>query len=120
MQAADLSFGDPSGIQPSPSRAQRSSAAGADPPKLTGTGAVGRGRMLASSIWWNSPSKLKASSVHRRFMNTTCSSRRAPLRSNPAPSASYSTLFQPMPTPSRKRLSDRIATSAACLAASAA
>ena len=32
------------------------------------------------------------------------------------PSASYSTVFHPTPTPSRKRLFDRIATSAACLA----
>ena len=33
-------------------------------------------------------------------------------------SASYSTLFQPTPTPSLSRLPDRIATSAACLATS--
>jgi hypothetical protein len=33
-------------------------------------------------------------------------------------SASYSTVFHPTPTPSRNRLPDRIATSAACLATS--
>jgi hypothetical protein len=48
MRSADLSSGLPSGIHPSPRRPQRSSSVAADPPNHTGTGSVGRGRMLGS------------------------------------------------------------------------
>src|SRR5690606_26303254 len=57
--------------------------------------------------------------VQSARISAICSSLRMPRSPNSLPSPSYSTLFQPTPTPSRSRPPLRTSTSAACLATSA-
>ena len=118
MRSREASLGVPSGTHPSPSRAQRSSSAGAEPPNQIGIGSDGRGLMPARVDRWNSPSKSTTSSAHSRRISSTCSAWRRPRLVNVSLSLTYSTTFQPVPMPRRKRLPDSTASSAACLATS--
>ena len=118
MRSRDASFGVPSGIHPSPRRAQRSSAAGAEPPNQIGTGADGRGLMPACSMVWNSPSKENVVLAPQPPHQLDLLGLRRPRFVNVSFSPRYSTAFHPVPTPSRSRFPDSTATSAACLATS--
>ena len=57
-------------------------------------------------------------SVHSRRISSTCSAWRRPRFVNVSLRPTYSTTFQPVPMPRRRRLPDSTATSAACLATS--
>ena len=108
------------GNQPSATRPTRRSAAGAKAPIQMGIGrCTGSGAMPAAVMWWKRPSVVTLSCVHSARSTATCSSRMAARCAKGTPSASYSTLFQPMPRPRRKRPPQRMSSSAACLANSA-
>ena len=117
----DLSLAPPSGIHPSPRRAQRFSTAGADaaePHRHRASRARADARRsdrveLAVEV----DDVLGPQPAHQLDL-LGLRGRRA--RSNGTLSASYSTVFQPVPTPRRSRLPERMATSAACLATSTA
>ena len=69
-------------------------------------------------IWSKGPLNVTVCSVHSRRNSVICSSRRLPRVLKSWPRASYSTRFQPMPTPSRNFPPVSRSTSAACLATS--
>ena len=109
----------PKKMKPSASRAARSNALSPDPPSQIGMGRAGFGTSEARSIRSKRPEKSTTGSVNSRRSNPICSSCRAPRVRKSCPSASYSTWFQPIPTPSRSRPPDSRSTSAACRATSA-
>ena len=108
MLAQSASFGsaasgDRIGIQPSPMRAARLTTASDDPPNQIGIGRwIGTRQHVDVDQVWNRPLKVTRSSDHRRRITSICSACRAPRVFHSVPSASYSTWFQPTPTPSRK------------------
>ena len=108
------------GNQPSASRPARRSRA-ATPPRSTAgwVAAPAAARDRRPSPGGSAPSNVTDRSVHSRRSNSSCSSERLPRLPNSSPRASYSTAFQPSPTPSRSRPPLSRSTSAACLATSA-
>ena len=100
-------------------RPMRSSTAGAVPPIQIGMARPGRGLTPARGTRSKRPSKSTIGSAQRRRSSPTCSSRRRPRVRKSSPSASYSTRFQPLPTPRISRPPESRSTSAACLATSA-
>ncbi len=72
--------------------------------------------MQQRSSWWKRPSNVTSGSVHSSRMSVICSSRRAPRVAKSMPRASYSTQFQPVPTPMRSRSCESRSASAACCA----
>jgi hypothetical protein len=110
----------PCGNQPSATRAARATATSAVAPIQTGIGRwTGIGFSPASVTVWSLPVNVTTSSVQSRRISAICSSSRRPRVWNDSPSASYSTAFHPMPTPSRNLPPVRTSTSAACFATSA-
>ena len=77
---------------------------------------VGSGLIPASITRSHRPSKVIDGAVQRARSSAICSSERSPRLPNSLSSPSYSTAFQPTPTPSRSRPPLRTSTSAACLA----
>ncbi len=123
MSRASSSFGpgDIIGNHPSANRPARSNAGRDAAPIHTGIGRVtGSGARPAPVTRWCLPSNVTVCSVHSRRISSTCSPNRLPRLVKFSPSASYSTAFQPSPTPSRSRPSLSRSTSAACLATSTA
>src|SRR6516164_5873410 len=108
----------PENRNPSPIPAARSNAASLKPPSQIGILRFGRGIIPALSIWWSESSYWTTGCSHRLRIKAICCSCRLPRRrkcldiSRP----SYSTQFQPTPTPKRSRPSENRSTSAACLA----
>jgi hypothetical protein len=92
-------------------------AGSADAPIQIGIGRwMGSGLMPAAVTRWKRPWKVTTGSVHSRRISSICSVKRRARLLKLNPSASYSTWFQPMPTPSRSRPPVSTSTSAACLA----
>ncbi len=89
----------PKKMKPSASRAARSNAASPDPPSQIGMGRAGFGTSAARSIRSKRPEKSTTGSVNSRRSSPICSSCRAPRVRKSWPRASYSTWFQPTPTP---------------------
>ena len=109
----------PKKMKPSASRAARSKAASPDPPSQIGMDRAGFGTSAALSTRSKRPEKSTTGSVNNRRSSPICSSCLAPRVRKSCPRASYSTWFQPTPTPRRSRPPDRRSTSAACRATSA-
>ena len=90
------------GNQPSAMRPTRRSAAGANAPIQIGMGRwTGSGASPAAVMWWKRPSTVTLSCVQSWRSTPICSSKKAPRSAKDWPSASYSTRFHPMPSPSR-------------------
>ena len=108
------------GNQPSASRPTRSTRRGSIPPSQTGMRRrAGSGFTPASVTECQRPLKLMAGLLHSSRSNSICSSERLPRLLKLSPSASYSTAFQPVPTPKRSRPADSTSSEAACLATNA-
>ena len=75
--------------------------------------------MPASSIVCHWPLKVTCGSAHSLSISSTCSSERLPRLWKFSFKPTYSTGFQPMPMPKRKRPPDSTSREAACLATSA-
>ncbi len=108
----------PENMKPSPILAARSYATSLKPPSQIGMLRFGRGNIPALSIRWSESSWSTTGCSHSLRIRAICCSCRLPRRrkcldiSRP----SYSTQFQPTPTPRRSRPSENRSTSAACLA----
>ena len=90
------------------------------PPNQMGMGrCTGSGFSPASVILCQRPSYVTSSRVQSARMTSICSSERRPRLWKSSPRASYSTSFQPIPIPNRRRPPVSTSTSAACLAMSA-
>ena len=75
--------------------------------------------MPASSMVCHWPLKVTCGSAHSARITCTCSSERLPRFLKLSFNPTYSTGFQPMPMPKRKRPPDSTSSEAACLATSA-
>ena len=109
----------PERMRPEPWSTARRTAAGPLPPSQIGMLRIAGGLRPTSAKCSRPSSAVTRGSVQSRCSSGICWSMRLPRVWKSSPSASYSSGFQPTPSPSRKRPPESMSTSAACLAASA-